>query len=300
MRVSYLQPAETRPEPDRGDRDHARRGAVLRPVLPARQQRRAAADASLRRPRELPRPARAGPDAGAGGGRPLQRHRRLPRRDRARPRDPLRLPHRRPGSTSPGCSATPTRTAPRPRRSRASTTRTRSAPGWRTSPTWSPRSTATGPRSGSARPSRCWSRTSTGPGADRPGHVEGRAAHQGPEVDGSTFVSGLTGWESDAADRRAGARRGGRERRGRPDRGSGRRASDERRRTDAGTGRDAEQLEPPQRPHHAADRLGPVLRLGAARRRRRLDHLAHHRLGRSSSWRWSPTRSTATSRASAT
>ena len=63
----------------RGDRDHARRGAVLRPLLPARQQRGAAADAPVRRSGELPRPARAGAVLGAGSRGALQRHRRLPR-----------------------------------------------------------------------------------------------------------------------------------------------------------------------------------------------------------------------------
>ena len=43
VRVSYLQPAETRPGTGRGDRDHARRRAVLRPVLPARQRTRCCA-----------------------------------------------------------------------------------------------------------------------------------------------------------------------------------------------------------------------------------------------------------------
>ena len=45
---------------DRGDRHDARGGGVLRPLLPARQPHRAAPDAPLRRPGELPRPARAG------------------------------------------------------------------------------------------------------------------------------------------------------------------------------------------------------------------------------------------------
>ena len=49
VRVSYLQPAETRPVADRDDRHHARRGALLRPVLPARQRAGAAPDAPVRR-----------------------------------------------------------------------------------------------------------------------------------------------------------------------------------------------------------------------------------------------------------
>ena len=61
VRVSYLQPAETRPGLVEAIAAHARRGAVLRPVLPARQRHGAAPDAPLRRPGELPRPARADP-----------------------------------------------------------------------------------------------------------------------------------------------------------------------------------------------------------------------------------------------
>ena len=45
----------------RGDRRHARRGGVLRPLLPARQRARAAPDAPVRRRRQLPRSPRAGP-----------------------------------------------------------------------------------------------------------------------------------------------------------------------------------------------------------------------------------------------
>ena len=48
IRVSYLQPAEMRPEPGRGDDRHRQGGAVLRPVLPARRAGRAAADAPVR------------------------------------------------------------------------------------------------------------------------------------------------------------------------------------------------------------------------------------------------------------
>ena len=67
VRLSYLQPAETRPVAGRGARRHARRRALLRPVLPARQRAGAAPDAPVRRHRALPRPARPGPGAGAGG-----------------------------------------------------------------------------------------------------------------------------------------------------------------------------------------------------------------------------------------
>ena len=48
IRLSYLQPAELRPDLLRGDRRHARGRALLRPVLPARQPGRAAPDAPVR------------------------------------------------------------------------------------------------------------------------------------------------------------------------------------------------------------------------------------------------------------
>ena len=92
VRVSYLQPAETRPSPDRGDRDDAGRGVVLRPVVPARVRPGAAADAALRRRRAVPRTARADPLPRAAGRRPEQLHRRLPGRDRGRRGDAVRLP----------------------------------------------------------------------------------------------------------------------------------------------------------------------------------------------------------------
>ena len=162
VRVSYLQPAETRPGLVEAIATHARRGAVLRPVLPARQRRGAAPDAPLRRPRELPRPARADPRAGARGRRALQRHRRLPRRDRGRPRRRSATSWPRPGWTSPACSATPTRTAPRPRRTTASSTRTRSAPAPSTSTALVEELTAqrAEERIGEER-RRCWSSRST-------------------------------------------------------------------------------------------------------------------------------------------
>ena len=96
VRVSYLQPAETRPGLIDGDRLDAWCRALLRPVLPARVARRAAPDAPVRRRRQLPRPARPGPRRGPTAGIRSQRHRRLPRRDRGRPRDALRLPGRGP------------------------------------------------------------------------------------------------------------------------------------------------------------------------------------------------------------
>ena len=51
VRVSYLQPAETRPGLVAAIAGTHRRRAVLRPVLPARQRHGAAPDAPLRRPR---------------------------------------------------------------------------------------------------------------------------------------------------------------------------------------------------------------------------------------------------------
>ncbi|CAA9394824.1 MAG: Ribosomal protein S12p Asp88 (E. coli) methylthiotransferase, partial [uncultured Nocardioides sp.] len=77
---------------DRGHRGHSRRRALLRPLLPARQRDGAAPDAPLRRPRELPGPARAHPHPQPAGGGPLQRDRRFPRRDRGRSADVVRLP----------------------------------------------------------------------------------------------------------------------------------------------------------------------------------------------------------------
>ena len=84
------------PRPARVHRDDARRGAVLRPVVPAREPRGAAPDAPLRRRGRLPRPLRANPRARARGGHPQQRHRRVPRRDRGRPRRAGGVPRRGP------------------------------------------------------------------------------------------------------------------------------------------------------------------------------------------------------------
>ena len=117
VRISYLQPAELRPGLIDVDRRHPGCGALLRPVVPARQRRRAARDAPVRRPgarscglldqirERVPR-----------GGRAVQLHRRLPRRDRGRPEGARTVPRQRRGSTPSASSATPTRTAPRPRR----------------------------------------------------------------------------------------------------------------------------------------------------------------------------------------
>ena len=207
VRVSYLQPAETRPGLIEAIATTPGVAAVLRPLLPARQPDGAAPDAPLRRPRELPRPARPGPRARARRRRPLQRDRRLPRRDRGRPRDPLRLPGGRPDGRH-----RRVRLLRRGRhrggvvRRQAGRRRDR-APGSGTSPTWSRSSTPSAPRSGSARRSRCSSSRSTD------GDVEGRAAHQGPEVDGTTYLVG-----SPARGRRPGPRDGRRDRRRRPGR----------------------------------------------------------------------------------
>ena len=197
--------------------------------------------------------------------RAQQRDRRLPRRDRGRPARPCATSWSPPGWTSPASSATPTRTAPRRRRTTASSTRTRSAPGSSTSATWSRSSPPSGRPSGSARRSRCWSSGSSD------GEVEGRAAHQGPEVDGSTYLLDERPPQVGDLVRAVVVDVRGR----RPLRPG---ARDDRR----GQQAPAQQLERPQRADHAADRAGAVLRLGAADRRRRLDHLALRRVRRSS------------------
>ena len=116
VRVSYLQPAETRPSLRRGDRDDPGRRPVLRPVVPARRRAGAAPDAPLRRHRVVPRPARLGarrssPVAGARSNVIVG----LPGRDRGRRRRARAVPRRGPARRRRACSATPTRTAPRPR-----------------------------------------------------------------------------------------------------------------------------------------------------------------------------------------
>ena len=69
--------------PAAGDRRHAGRGAVLRPVLPARLDAGAAPDEAVRFHRVVRVADRAGPGAGADRRGPQQRDRRLSRRDRA-------------------------------------------------------------------------------------------------------------------------------------------------------------------------------------------------------------------------
>ena len=100
-------------------------------------------------------------------------------------------------------------------------------------------------------------RRGAGRDASRTASVEGRAAHQGPEVDGSTLPAATP-----AAGRRPGPRGGRRHRGRRPGREalpSDRPLTDPR-----ATRARPQQLERPQRADHAADRAGAVLRLGAA------------------------------------
>ena len=114
VRVSYLQPAEMRPGPGRGDR---RRPRASRPYFDLSFQH--ASEPVLRRMRRFGDTERflelldavraAAPDRR----HPLQRHRRLPRRDRGRRGRAGAVPRPRPGWTRSASSATPTRTAPR-------------------------------------------------------------------------------------------------------------------------------------------------------------------------------------------
>ncbi len=256
VRVSYLQPAEIRPGLLEAIATTAGRRAVLRPLLPARQPVGAAPDAPLRRPRGVPRPARAGPRSGArrpasartsSSGSPARPRTTSPRSARS---------WRRRGSTSPASSATPTRTAPRPRRSprATSSTPTRCGPAPSTSPPSSRSSPPSAPRSASASRSRVLVEDV----ADADG-AEGRADHQGPEVDGTTrLVEGEwrvgdlvpPSWWGPTVSTCSPGRR---ERRGERPRA-----------------RQVEQLEPAQRAHDAAHPARAALRLDAARPRPRL------------------------------
>ena len=130
VRVSYLQPAETRPGLVHRDR-RARPGVAAyfdlsfqhasNPVL--RRMRRFGDSESFL---GLLEQARAqAPQAGARSNFIVG----FPGETEARPRGAVRLPRARRGSTRSASSATPTRTAPRPRASRTSSTRTRSASG---------------------------------------------------------------------------------------------------------------------------------------------------------------------------
>ena len=181
VRVSYLQPAETRPGLI-GDRRHPGRGGLLRPVLPARVGAGAAPDAPLRRPRQLPVAARRG---------------RAARRRAAGVRSNVIVGFpgeteddletlcdflTPPASTWSACSGTPTRTAPRPRRTTGSSTTTRSGPASSTSRRWSRSSPRSGRRTASAQ------RVSVLVESVDESAAEGRAEHQGPEVDGVTSL----------------------------------------------------------------------------------------------------------------
>ena len=102
------------------------------------------------------------------GGRALQRHRRLPRRDRGRRRRARALPHRGPARRRSASSATPTRTAPRPPRFAGKVAEDVVArPGRAHHRAGRRAGRRSAPRSGSARPSRCSSRRSTPTAAPR-------------------------------------------------------------------------------------------------------------------------------------
>ena len=162
---------------------------------------------------------------------------------------------------------------------------------------------------GAARlaPSRCWSTSIDD------GEVEGRAAHQAPEVDGSTTLvrrRDARRRPGRAAPRRPGPGPGHRHRGRRPGRRAGRddlrgagadAVTDEPVPADRGPGRVAAQRG--ERPHRAADRAGPGLRgargrLAADRRRladrrlpgllRRLGDRLRGRLDRPRGSTWSP------------
>ena len=98
------------------------------------------------------------------------------------------------------------------------------------------------------------------------GRAEGRAAFQGPEVDGTTTLSEGSGAVGDLVPGRR-RRHRGRRPGGPPDRAGPM--------TDAAAGpAGRQQLEPPQRADHAAHRAGAGLRLVPARPRPRLDPVA--------------------------
>ena len=103
-----------------GPRRRARRGhlrhrrALLRPVAAARRRAARAPHAPVGRRRQVPGPHRRHPRPRARRRVPLQLHRRLPGRDRGRPRRAAGVRARRPGSTGAGSSPSPARTAPTP------------------------------------------------------------------------------------------------------------------------------------------------------------------------------------------
>ena len=170
VRVSYLQPAETRP----GLVTAIASTPGVAPYFDLSFQH--ASNAVLRRmrrfgdPEQLPRPARADPLPGPAGRHPLQRDRRLPRRDRGGPGHPVRLPGRGPDGRGRGVRLLRRGRHRGGGRTTASSTRTRSASAPSTSPGSSRSSPPSAPRSGSANASRCcWSRsTATSPRAAPP------------------------------------------------------------------------------------------------------------------------------------
>ena len=157
-----LPPAGRDPtRPGRGDRHHARRGALLRPVVPALQRAGAAPDAPLRLDRAVPGAAGRGPRAGAGGRRAQQLHRRLPRRDPGRRGRAGPVPDRGAARRDRRLRLQRRGRHRGRRHDRQGRRRPRSSggtSGWRRSPT---SCAPSAPRNASARPSTCWSTRST-------------------------------------------------------------------------------------------------------------------------------------------
>ena len=182
VRVSYLQPAEMRPALVEAMTSTPGVAPYFDLSFQHAQRPGAAPDAPVRRHRPLPRAGRA------RSGRRRRTPASGPTSSSASPARPRTTspsssgssPRR--GSTSSACSATPTRTAPRRRRTTAScpdevVTRAGRAGHRR----WSRSSSRSAPRSGSARSSRCWSRRSTARrrrgGPRRPPGARGRRQH---------------------------------------------------------------------------------------------------------------------------
>ena len=125
-----------------------------------------------------------------GAGLPHQRHPRLPGGDRGRRRRARALPHRGPPGRRRGLRLLRRGGHRGDRALPASSTRPRSTPASAGSPTSSRSSPPSAPRTGSASGSRCCSpRTSRPPRA--PASGSGHAAHQDPDSDGTTTVSGV-------------------------------------------------------------------------------------------------------------
>ena len=188
VRVSYLQPAETRPGLLEAIADHAR-ASCRTSTCPSSTPRRpcCAGCAASATPRRFLEPARAG--ARARRRRPAcaaTSSSASPARPRTTSTELERLPRPRPGSTSSASSATPTRTAPRPRGTTAS---------WRRRGRRRARRARHRARRGAHRPAgrgarrRARRRARRGASTTRSGTVVGAAAdHQGPDVDGVTIV----------------------------------------------------------------------------------------------------------------